>query len=105
MSKPTHTPGPWIAAAGRSSIVGRPVVAPNAMGRSVCNVHGADEEAEANAHLIASSPELLATAIEGRDAMTAAMADQTVSDDEWQRLSDARDRADAAIAKAEGSDG
>lgn len=65
-----HTPGPWMAAAAPSSIVGWPVV--GRMGRSICNVSwmpkkaypdvsdadyaAFNAECEANARLIASTP-------------------------------------------------
>ena len=68
-----HTPGPWMAAAAPSSIVGWPVV--GRMGRSICNVSwmpkkaypdvsdadyaAFNAECEANARLIAAAPELL----------------------------------------------
>lgn len=67
-----HTPGPWLAAARPSSIVGWPVVAP--MGRLICDIAlghkppGVSDgdwsahyvEVEANARLVAASPELFA---------------------------------------------
>lgn len=65
-----HTPGPWLAASGPSSVVGWPVVGEG--GRLVCNVawqkkpgHVSAEEygrfseqCGANAYLIAAAPEL-----------------------------------------------
>lgn len=68
-----HTPGPWMAAAGPSSVVGWPVVA-RPQGRSICNVswqpkpatvsdedyHAFYVEVQANGHLIAAAPDLLA---------------------------------------------
>ena len=54
-----HTKGPWMAASNPSSVVGWPVVAPHATGRSVCNVTTGHEDAAANARLIAAAPELL----------------------------------------------
>lgn len=68
----SHTPGPWMAAAKPSSIVGWPVVAPPT-GRMICDVSIAPKpsdtsdgkwsqhfvEVAANARLIASAPELL----------------------------------------------
>jgi hypothetical protein len=66
----SHTPGPWIAAAGPSSIVGWPVVGPR--GRAITTVHylrgdtpegkRVNAEAGANACLIAAAPDLLALA-------------------------------------------
>lgn len=81
-----HTPGPWIAAARPSSIVGWPIVGP--MGRMVCDVAiinrqgaGSDEkfkayyaEIEANAHLIAAAPELLECARDGLASLEAQLA-------------------------------
>lgn len=68
MTKSTHTPGPWAAAAAPSGIVGWPVVGPN--GRMICDVSIINrcgnapldqfsayyDECEANARLIAASP-------------------------------------------------
>lgn len=62
MSESKHTPGPWIASK-YSSVVGCPVV--NQIGHVVCNTASAGtfesgkEEAEANAKLIASAPDML----------------------------------------------
>lgn len=62
----SHTKGPWIAAASKSSVVGLPVVAQS--GRSIANVTFFDlgepfkrhnEESYANARLIAAAPDLL----------------------------------------------
>lgn len=70
-----HTPGPWLMAAKASSVVGWPVVAPQAMGRLVCSLNYADpaafggkmpgdgafnRESRANGLLIAAAPDLLA---------------------------------------------
>lgn len=72
MRETRHTPGPWMAAAGPSSIVGWPVV--GQMGRSICNLswlgkkpdYASDEvfavyraEVEANGKLIAAAPDML----------------------------------------------
>lgn len=68
----SHTPGPWMAAANPSSIVGWPVVA-QPMGRMICDVAIAPKpsdlsdgewsrhfvEVAANARLIAAAPDLL----------------------------------------------
>lgn len=63
-----HTPGPWVAAASPSSIVGWPIIGPG--GRAVASVHyrrgdtaegqQINAEAGANARLIAAAPDLLA---------------------------------------------
>lgn len=55
MGKRPWTPRPWLAAASRSSIVGRPVVGPQ--GKVIANVYAQDDE-EANAALIAAAPDL-----------------------------------------------
>ena len=57
-----HTPGPWTARA-YSSVLGLPVSAqPDAEANAViiCGVRGEQKTAEANAHLIAAAPDLLA---------------------------------------------
>lgn len=69
--EPAHTPGPWMVAAGPSSVVGWPVVAQR--GQSICNLswlgkkpdHITDErfaayraEVYANGRLIAAAPDL-----------------------------------------------
>lgn len=100
-----HTAGPWMAAAGPSSVVGWPVVARG--GRSICNVswlghrpaHVTDEqwtafyvETQANASLIAAAPELL----EALRPFAAVMADigETEADEDTFR------NANRAYAKA-----
>lgn len=58
------TPGPWMAAASPSSVVGWPVVR-QGVGRAICGVSYLPKEAnaevyaesEANAHLIAAAPD------------------------------------------------
>lgn len=67
LTESSHTPGPWMAAASPSSIVGWPIVGPR--GRAVASVHcrrgdtaegkQINAEAGANARLIASAPDLL----------------------------------------------
>lgn len=69
MSKTVHTPGPWLAAASPSSIVGWPIV--GQQGRAICAItwprHMARtavseeffQECAANARLIAAAPDLL----------------------------------------------
>lgn len=68
-----YTPGPWLAAARPSSVVGWPIVQPGT-GRSICSVtyvqhskidppvpgdSAFNRESAANARLIAAAPELL----------------------------------------------
>lgn len=97
MSNSDWTPGPWMAAAKPSSIIGWPVVAPHSMGRSVCSVtHGHDEGA-ANAHLIAAAPELY-------EALAAIVADWDNKQGPTETIGALIKRARAALAKARGSD-
>jgi hypothetical protein len=73
MSGTAFTKGPWLMAAKPSSVVGWPIVAPQAMGRVICSLNYADpkafggrqsgdiafnRESKANAHLISAAPEL-----------------------------------------------
>jgi hypothetical protein len=94
-----HTPGPWKAAAKPSSVVGWPVV--SAIGRSICSVaygeSGFNGQAEANAKLIAASPDLY-SALQRLSATYDGIYAQ-VSDDEAKLLKDAWAEADAALAK------
>lgn len=96
-----HTPGPWLAAAGPSSVVGWPVVA-TPIGRSICNVTwmpglppAVEIECKANARLIAAAPDLL-------EALNALREELSGVDQWWGKLREAADAADAAIAKAQG---
>lgn len=102
-STENHTPGPWIAAASASSIVGWPIVGPR--GRAVASVHcrrgdtpeGAqiNSEAGANARLIAAAPELYGICKQVLDWVHGKREGRCVTDELTQRLV-------AAIAKAEG---
>lgn len=97
----SHTPGPWVAAAGPSSIVGWPVVGPR--GRAVATVHylrgdtpegkRVNAEAGANACLVAAAPDLLEVL---RDVVQYGGG---MEYDDWRGLIK---RAESAIAKAEG---
>lgn len=103
-----HTPAPWMAAAGPSSVVGWPVVAQQ--GQSICSLswlgvkpdHVTEDrfaayraEVAANARLIAAAPDLL-------EACKLVMADlQSVDTDSAISLTPGR-ALRAAIAKAEG---
>lgn len=104
MSK--HTPGPWLAAASASSVVGWPVVSPAAQGRLICNVNyvrhskidpavpgdGAfNSESRANAALIAAAPDMYEALKEIETALL-----------DGQAMYVALNRVRAAIAKAEG---
>lgn len=88
------TPGPWMAAARPSSIVGWPVVA-RPHGKSICSVSwlpglpaAAEAEVRANARLISAAPDLLKALIG-----VVAVAD---------RQTDEFDAARAAVARATG---
>lgn len=99
-----HTPGPWLAAASASSVVGWPIVQPGT-GRLICNINyvqrtaidpnvagdrAFNAESKANSRLIAAAPELL-------DALQQVMT-------EWREGYGLRceDQVRAAIAKATG---
>lgn len=82
-----HTPGPWIAASARSSVVGLPIVA--SCGYAIANSHQPGDEGLANARLIAAAPDLL-VALQG----VLRVAD---------RKTDEFAAARAAIAKATGT--
>lgn len=64
---------PWFAAAGPSSIVGWPVVAPHMMGRSVCNISVGHDESADNAAFIPAAcnavPALIALVEELAEAL------------------------------------
>jgi hypothetical protein len=90
-----HTPGPWLAAAKPSSVVGLPVVSTK-NGRSVASVTffalgeqfvNHDAESQANARLIAAAPDML-------EALKALKYNQ--GNEAWKL-------ADAALRKAEGA--
>jgi hypothetical protein len=89
-----HTPGPWtISKAGDVvSADGRRVAEP------VWALKTTQAEGEANAHLIASAPELL----EALKRLEGACCGNLNEDDAWKAWIDARNAARAAIAKAEG---
>lgn len=102
MIEPLFTRGPWLAAAKPSSVVGWPIVAPSAGGRSVASVTYAAEpgpfnlalgfnvESKANSHLISAAPELYAA------------CQQLLFDVFEDACPDTVKRARAALAKAEG---
>lgn len=112
-----HTPGPWLAATKASSIVGLPVVAPQAMGRMICSVTHAgpaaacadyNAESEANARLIATAPDLLTEAREIcaiLDNYRADTGEEPCFDHEaiGEEVARRHDNLTAAIAKATGA--
>lgn len=101
MTKANHTPGPWMAAAGPSSVVGWPVVE-RPRGRSVCSVSWLpglppeiQAEVRANATLIAAAPDLLHAAERALRVLKAT--------GESVRPGNALGELEAAIAKATGA--
>jgi hypothetical protein len=93
-----HTPGPWMAAAKPSSVVGWPIVAQS--GRSICSLtyvqhskidppvpgdRAVNAESRANAYLIAAAPDLL-------EALKVAA--------KWITVGEAADAARAQVAAA-----
>ena len=100
MSNAKHTPGPWSSSMWTDDVagaVGWSIVCGDAGHRVPTNTFETDdeEEAEANARLIAAAPELL-EALQAYDAW----ADKTPPHD--QELKVLRERIRAAIAKATG---
>lgn len=99
---PTHTPGPWavsdhaldakhtILDAKRGNRVGRFAIAQLISGYT-------EDEAEANAHLIAAAPELLAALVEMERLATSELWNTGVMKPEFGR---ALTQARAAITKA-----
>ncbi len=94
MEKAQHTPGPWVVN-GEARYAGFNVV--DKTGRSVAafpsNSKRPDDERNANAHLIAAAPELLA-ALEGLEWAVSGLAYVQ------EEYSDQVAAAQAAIAKA-----
>jgi hypothetical protein len=119
MSGTAFTKGPWLMAAKPSSVVGWPIVAPQAMGRVICSLNYADpkafggrqsgdiafnRESKANAHLISAAPELY-EALESL-LIAAAMLDEPAGfDDDGDRVTlraGMFHEARAVLAKARG---
>ena len=99
--KVAHTPGPWRATP-HSSIVGTGIVANR--GIVVASVLGVPEVCQANAHLIASAPDLLALAKRyARECGTCEGRGFCIEPIDHEEI-DCNDCADirAVIAKAEG---
>lgn len=76
MGAPGTTPGPWMAAASPSSVVGWPVVkCGEGAGRSICSLSylpGNEEvmaETRANGRQIAKSPEMYDCLVAARDLL------------------------------------
>lgn len=123
-----YTSGPWLLAAKPSSIVGWPIVAPQAQGRLVCSINYADKaafggpqsgdrafnaESEANGRLIEAAPELLAELCRARAAIASLdefdlggvdVLDPETGEcvDQYGILDELLAGMDAAIAKARG---
>ena len=105
----SHTPGPWVAA-------GPAVKAPKAMGLPVAQCLKAatasasgravisEEEAAANARLIAAAPDMLVALVDAEEAL-AAEADIRGGHDEgyWHPIGHALKAVRAAISKAGGA--
>lgn len=94
---PRPTPGSWFV--DRQSPYSALCIKPYP-GRIVCDVHGTDAEAEANARLLATAPELLAACegicgLIGRDKNN----HETIDLDQYER---AESKCLSAIAKASG---
>ena len=122
MAESKHTPGPWLAAAKPSSIVGWPIVQP-ATGRLICNINyvqrtvidpevagdrAFNRESEANARLIAAAPDLLdalhlmTSAFKAFRMKPVGAPGSAVRDEQDQQIA-AENAARAAIAAATGS--
>lgn len=87
-----------MAAARPSSIVGWPVVAPHATGRSICNITTGHDEAAANACLIAAAPDLLAAL----ELILSPSPHYGATQAHRDRIAEARTKGLAAITKARG---
>ena len=88
-----HTPGPWhVERTGRHDSAGRMVVSGNFCLSSVSNLHG---NADANARLIASAPELL-------EACKMMLEDLAEYESPKKGYFKSAEAARAVIAKAEG---
>lgn len=110
------TPGPWLMASHPSSVVGWPIVAPQAMGRSICSLNYADPkafagrmpgdgkfnaESKANGCLISAAPELfeaLAALIEAHIERGGAFDEPCGSSEQTPEIN----AAVAALSKARG---
>ena len=57
--KQKHTPGPWAACASNASTLRHPTVLSDAGGVAIATWAGSEKLTDANARLIASSPDLL----------------------------------------------
>lgn len=110
-----HTEGPWLTTKScpvrRQPFAIAQVRAANLIAGVFDDVSGGESVAEANAHLIAAAPELLASCKELREALAAAMraiatcngADAFISEIKSAGVPNGVGvRADAIIAKAEG---
>jgi hypothetical protein len=91
MSKPKHTPGPWMAHAKTKDLV----ISRNGPIAEMAGVRGGEEH-DANASLIASAPELLACL----EHMTQLMFE----DNDPESQSNIVDAAKALIAKVKGDE-
>jgi hypothetical protein len=100
-TSPAHTPGPWILSESDSAASSFGIA--DANGSSIASVgdgrhDGAPEESAANARLIAAAPDLLDACM-----TLAEVASDSVELGDWPELIKAIEQADAAIAKADGT--
>ena len=93
-----HTPGPWAidrSAHFKTFQICGPMFGPDSNGGyAVAEIAYAGTHAEANAHLIAAAPELLAALKEAEIVLAVALS--------WPGSEGTRSKMRAAIAKAEG---
>ena len=108
MSEFKGTPGPWLARqfhTGRGAVHGWWVIdsIPDQDGRivanAICQVSATNDDADANAKLLAAAPDLLGALVEATLSLSAWAADCSHP---TPATSMAIDRAKAAIAKATG---
>jgi hypothetical protein len=99
-AKASHTPAPWIVSRSNAGMVPVHFQPPEVLGRNgqccVAASLGSGPEAEANAHLIAAAPELLA-ALKACAERMAKLQENTNYPLAWPRV-----MAECAINKAEG---
>ena len=95
-----HTPGPWFV--NEDCVEG-----PGPEGArdvTVAVVYGDNADRAANARLIAAAPELLAALKMAKDELVDVYEEAYPNDESDNDVTEAIDKAIAAIAKAEGSD-
>lgn len=103
----SHTPGPWWT---DGAAIFCPQYAGGQTSWGMSNGYFgldpsdgmSDEMAEANAHLIAAAPELLAAGVQCSDALAAAFDEEEVTTETWFALYRASIALSRAITKAKG---